>query len=113
MLSTIARGRIRALDTEPVLAMPGVLAVLDHRNAPHVNTDYTGMLGRPDPTCAVFQHDRVPHLGWPVALVVAESSEQARRPPKHSSCTTNKSRTTPSSREIARKPARWTAICPR
>ncbi|GAA2730041.1 xanthine dehydrogenase family protein molybdopterin-binding subunit [Streptomyces nogalater] len=78
VLSTIARGRIRALDTEPVLAMPGVLAVLDHRNAPHVNTDYTGMLGRPDPTCAVFQHDRVPHLGWPVALVVAESSEQAR-----------------------------------
>ncbi|MFF9884450.1 MULTISPECIES: xanthine dehydrogenase family protein molybdopterin-binding subunit [Streptomyces] len=79
VLSTIARGRIRSLDTESVLAMPGVLAVLDHRNAPHLNTDYTGLLGlRPDPTCAVFQHDRVPHLGWPVALVVAETSEQAR-----------------------------------
>ncbi|GHH19120.1 xanthine dehydrogenase family protein molybdopterin-binding subunit [Streptomyces rubradiris] len=78
VLSTIARGRILSLDTEPVLAMPGVLAVLDHRNAPHVNTDYTGLLAKPDPTCAVFQHDRVPHLGWPVALVVAETSEQAR-----------------------------------
>ncbi|MGW3205577.1 xanthine dehydrogenase family protein molybdopterin-binding subunit [Streptomyces sp. NPDC001135] len=79
VLSTVARGRIRALDTDPVLAMPGVLAVLDHRNAPRVNTDYTGLLGtRPDPTCAVFQHDRVPHLGWPVALVVAETSEEAR-----------------------------------
>jgi xanthine dehydrogenase YagR molybdenum-binding subunit len=78
-LSTVARGRIRAIDTAPVLAMPGVLAVLDHRNAPRLDTDYIGLLGtRPDPTCAVFQHDRVPHLGWPVALVVAETSEQAR-----------------------------------
>ncbi|MBX7547919.1 xanthine dehydrogenase family protein molybdopterin-binding subunit [Streptomyces sp. tea 10] len=79
VLSTVARGRIRDLDTESVLAMPGVLAVLEHRNAPRLTTDYTGLMGmRPDPTCAVFQHDRVPHLGWPVALVVAETSEQAR-----------------------------------
>ncbi|MFE3636687.1 xanthine dehydrogenase family protein molybdopterin-binding subunit [Streptomyces sp. NPDC059168] len=79
VLSTVARGRVRALDTEAVLDMPGVVAVLDHRNAPRLNTDYIGMLGTPpDPTCAVFQHDRVPHLGWPVALVVAETSEQAR-----------------------------------
>ncbi|MBL1110761.1 xanthine dehydrogenase family protein molybdopterin-binding subunit, partial [Streptomyces sp. 5-8] len=79
VLSTVARGRIRALDTDPVLAMPGVLAVLDHRNAPRVTTDYTSLMGmRPDLTCAVFQHDRIPHLGWPVALVVAETSEQAR-----------------------------------
>ncbi|WP_435271382.1 xanthine dehydrogenase family protein molybdopterin-binding subunit [Streptomyces sp. 1222.5] len=79
VLSTVARGRISAMDTQAVLALPGVLAVLDHRNAPRVTTDYTGMMGmRPDPTCAVFQHDRVPHLGWPVALVVAETSEQAR-----------------------------------
>ncbi|MEV7499667.1 xanthine dehydrogenase family protein molybdopterin-binding subunit [Streptomyces sp. NPDC093018] len=78
-LSTVARGRISALDTDAVLAMPGVLAVLDHRNALRLNTDFAGLLGmRPDPTCAVFQHDRVPHLGWPVALVVAETSEQAR-----------------------------------
>ncbi|MET8944003.1 xanthine dehydrogenase family protein molybdopterin-binding subunit [Streptomyces sp. NPDC004542] len=78
VLSTIARGRIRAIDTAPVLAMPGVVAVLDHRNAPRLTTDYVGLLGKPDPTCAVFQHDRVPYLGWPVALVVAETPEQAR-----------------------------------
>ncbi|MEU5099175.1 xanthine dehydrogenase family protein molybdopterin-binding subunit [Streptomyces sp. NPDC020996] len=78
-LSTVARGRIRAIDTDAVLAMPGVLAVLHHGNAPRLETDYVGLLGtRPDPTCAVFQHDRVPHLGWPVALVVAETPEQAR-----------------------------------
>ncbi|MFI1767170.1 xanthine dehydrogenase family protein molybdopterin-binding subunit [Streptomyces sp. NPDC020800] len=79
VLSTVARGRVRSVESTPVLAMPGVLAVLDHRNAPRVETDYTGLMGsKPDPTCAVFQHDRVPHLGWPVALVVAETSEQAR-----------------------------------
>ncbi|MFB6769205.1 xanthine dehydrogenase family protein molybdopterin-binding subunit [Streptomyces sp. NPDC056337] len=79
VLSTVSRGRIRAVETEPVLAMPGVLAVLHHGNAPRLETDYVGLLGiPPDPTAAVFQNDRVPHRGWPVALVVAENSEQAR-----------------------------------
>ncbi|MFC7814140.1 MULTISPECIES: xanthine dehydrogenase family protein molybdopterin-binding subunit [unclassified Streptomyces] len=78
-LSTVARGRIRSLDADAVLGMPGVLAVLHHGNAPRVDTDYIGMLGiLPDPTAAVFQDDRVPHAGWPVALVVAETPEQAR-----------------------------------
>lgn len=59
--------------------MPGVLTVLHHGNAPRVDTDYVGLLGiPPDPTAAVFQQDRVHHVGWPVALVVAETSEQAR-----------------------------------
>ncbi|MFE6826377.1 xanthine dehydrogenase family protein molybdopterin-binding subunit [Streptomyces sp. NPDC057690] len=79
VLSTVARGRIRDVEADAVLAMPGVLAVLDHRNATPLKTDYIGLLGTaPDPTCAVFQNDHVPHLGWPVALVVAETSEQAR-----------------------------------
>ncbi|MFD8152361.1 MULTISPECIES: xanthine dehydrogenase family protein molybdopterin-binding subunit [unclassified Streptomyces] len=79
VLSTVARGRVRALDTDAVLAMPGVLTVLTHHNAPRVDTDFVGMMGvPPDPGTALFQHDRVPHLGWPVALVVAETSEQAR-----------------------------------
>lgn len=79
VLSTVARGRVLDIAEEPVLAMPGVLGVIDHRNALPVRTDYAGMLGlRPDPTCAVFQTDRVPHVGWPVALVVAETPEQAR-----------------------------------
>ncbi|MFJ6861614.1 xanthine dehydrogenase family protein molybdopterin-binding subunit [Streptomyces werraensis] len=79
VLSTVARGRIRSVDTGPVLAMPGVLTVLHHGNAPRLKSDYVGMLGvPPDPTAVVFQHDRVPHAGWPVALVVAETPEQAR-----------------------------------
>ncbi|MGW0534798.1 xanthine dehydrogenase family protein molybdopterin-binding subunit [Streptomyces sp. NPDC003032] len=78
VLSTIARGRVTSVDTGPVLAMPGVLTVLHHGNAPRVDADYEGMLGRPDPVVGVFQHDRVHFVGWPVALVVAETSEQAR-----------------------------------
>ncbi|WP_030249992.1 MULTISPECIES: xanthine dehydrogenase family protein molybdopterin-binding subunit [unclassified Streptomyces] len=79
VLSTVARGRVRSIETEAVLAMPGVLTVLHHHNAPRVDTDYVGLLGvPPDPTIALFQHDRVAHRGWPVALVVAETSEQAR-----------------------------------
>ncbi|CAL9357379.1 Aldehyde oxidoreductase molybdenum-binding subunit PaoC [Streptomyces sp. enrichment culture] len=78
VLSTVTRGRIRAVDADPVLGMPGVLAVLHHGNAPRLTTDYVGLLGVPDPTAAVFQHDRIPHAGWPVALVVAETPEQAR-----------------------------------
>ncbi|AKZ54263.1 putative oxidoreductase [Streptomyces ambofaciens ATCC 23877] len=79
VLSTVARGRIRSIDTDAVLGMPGVLTVLHHGNAPRVDTDYIGMLGiPPDPTAAVFQDERVPHAGWPVALVVAETPEEAR-----------------------------------
>ncbi|MEU0946587.1 xanthine dehydrogenase family protein molybdopterin-binding subunit [Streptomyces canus] len=78
VLSTVTRGRIRSIDTADVLAMPGVVAVLHHGNAPRVETGYVGVLGVPDPTAAVFQHDRVPHAGWPVALVVADTSERAR-----------------------------------
>lgn len=79
VLSTVARGRIRSVEDGPVLAMPGVLAALHHGNAPRIDGDFVGLLGvPPDPSAVVFQHDRVPHRGWPVALVVAETPEQAR-----------------------------------
>ncbi|MGW1202193.1 xanthine dehydrogenase family protein molybdopterin-binding subunit [Streptomyces cyaneofuscatus] len=79
VLSTATRARIVTIDTAPVLSMPGVLTVLHHANAPRLHTDYVGMLGTPpDPAAVVFQNDRVPFAGWPVALVVAETPEQAR-----------------------------------
>ncbi|WP_405466760.1 xanthine dehydrogenase family protein molybdopterin-binding subunit [Streptomyces jietaisiensis] len=78
VLSTVARGRIISVEDGPVLAMPGVRAVLHHGNAPRLETHFQGVTGPPDPTTTLFQNDRVAHLGWPVALVVAETSEQAR-----------------------------------
>lgn len=78
VLSTVARGRVRAVVSAPVLAMPGVLAVLHHENAPRLNGGYTNAFGVPDPIAQIFQGDHVPYSGWPVALVVAETPEQAR-----------------------------------
>ena len=78
VVSTIARGRIRSVESAAVEAMPGVLTVLHHGNAPQVDGEYVGLLGKPDPTITLFQNDRVPFAGWPVALVVAETPEQAR-----------------------------------
>ncbi|GGL63049.1 xanthine dehydrogenase [Streptomyces fumigatiscleroticus] len=69
--ATVARGRVTGVDTAAALAQPGVLAVLTHENAPR--------LAEPDDaTLAVLQDAKVPHRGWFVALVVAETPEAAR-----------------------------------
>ncbi|MEW2611331.1 xanthine dehydrogenase family protein molybdopterin-binding subunit [Streptomyces sp. NPDC047880] len=69
--ASVARGRVTGVDTADALAVPGVLTVLSHENAPR--------LAEPDdPTLAVLQNALVPHRGWFVALVVAESLEAAR-----------------------------------
>ncbi|MFI7387731.1 xanthine dehydrogenase family protein molybdopterin-binding subunit [Streptomyces sp. NPDC049813] len=69
--ATVARGTVTAVDDTPALALPGVVGVLSHHNAPR--------LGEPeDATLAVLQDARVPHRGWYVALVVADTLETAR-----------------------------------
>ncbi|WP_155060335.1 xanthine dehydrogenase family protein molybdopterin-binding subunit [Streptomyces blattellae] len=80
VLSTVARGRIRSVRTADVLKMPGVLEVFHHGNALPIDAGFViPLLGTPpDSLVALFQDDRVPCAGWPVALVVAETSEQAR-----------------------------------
>ncbi|MEU5364273.1 xanthine dehydrogenase family protein molybdopterin-binding subunit [Streptomyces sp. NPDC005925] len=69
--ATIARGRVTGVDASAALALDGVLAVLTHENAPRLTAP-------DDPTLGVLQDPRVPHWGWFVALVVAESPEAAR-----------------------------------
>ena len=75
--ATVSRGRIRDLDATAALALPGVLAVLDHTNSRRLNPDATNYFG-PDGSLPLLQDDVVPHAGRPVALVVAETPEQAR-----------------------------------
>ncbi|MFF7736336.1 molybdopterin cofactor-binding domain-containing protein [Streptomyces sp. NPDC007984] len=67
----VARGRVSGVDTAAALAVPGVLDVLTHENAPR-------LADPDDPTLALLQNPRVPHRGWFVALVVAETLEAAR-----------------------------------
>ncbi|MFG2564054.1 xanthine dehydrogenase family protein molybdopterin-binding subunit [Streptomyces sp. NPDC048567] len=69
--ATVPSGRVTAVRTVDALAHPGVHIVLTHDNAPR--------LAEPDdPILAVLQDDRVPHRGWPVALVLADSLASAR-----------------------------------
>jgi xanthine dehydrogenase YagR molybdenum-binding subunit len=77
--STVARGRIASIDSAAAERSPGVLAVLTHRNAPRLA--YRPHKGAPDPMVGerlhVLQDDQVTHQGQPIALVVAETLEQA------------------------------------
>ena len=77
--STVANGRIAAIDSATAERAPGVLAVLTHRNAPRLA--YRPHKALVDAEVGerlhVLQDDRVSHQGQPVALVVAETLEQA------------------------------------
>ncbi|MEU2357286.1 xanthine dehydrogenase family protein molybdopterin-binding subunit [Streptomyces misionensis] len=69
--AAVARGRVTAVDTSAARAEPGVLAVLTPGDAPR--------LAQPeDAILAVLQDPNVPHRGWCVALVVADTLETAR-----------------------------------
>lgn len=76
VLSTIARGRITAIDTHEAEQAAGVVRVFTHQNA--------GRLGEAPPADAPptwawpLQSDRIFFNGQPIALVVAETYEQAR-----------------------------------
>ncbi len=73
-LSPKARGRIVALDLEPVRAFPGVVAVLTAADVPGVNDVSPSIGGDP-----LFADGRVMFHGQVVFAVVAETRDAARR----------------------------------
>jgi xanthine dehydrogenase YagR molybdenum-binding subunit len=77
--STVASGRIASIDSAAAEQAPGVLAVVTHRNAPRLA--YRPHKAGVDPDVGerlhVLQDDRVSHQGQPVALLIAETLEQA------------------------------------
>jgi xanthine dehydrogenase YagR molybdenum-binding subunit len=79
--SSIARGRIASLDARAALAAPGVIGVITHLNRPRLRSfdlfykDMTAPAGSP---FRPLYDDQVHSNGQPVALVVAETFEQAR-----------------------------------
>lgn len=73
VLSTVPSGKITAIDDEAARVADGVLAVITHRNAPRVSA----LEGTALPWLPV-QDDVVHHEGQPVAIVVAETQEQAQ-----------------------------------
>lgn len=74
-------GRIREIESRTVEAMPGVVAVLSHLNAPKLA--YKPHKAFIDPAVGerlhVLQDDQVHFYGQPVALVVADSLDNAER----------------------------------
>lgn len=70
--STIARGKIVEIDTSAALALPGVVAVISHKNAPRL-----APLDNAD--LAVLQSDAVAYYGQFIGVVAAETPEIARQ----------------------------------
>ncbi|WP_417691670.1 xanthine dehydrogenase family protein molybdopterin-binding subunit [Roseibium sp.] len=78
-----APGKIRKIDTQAAEASDGVIAVLTHHNAPKQNPYGTPEdAGRFTQSHAMLESDHVRHVGDPVALVIAETLEQARHAAK-------------------------------
>jgi xanthine dehydrogenase YagR molybdenum-binding subunit len=77
--STIAEGRIASIEAAAAERAAGVIAVLTHVNAPKLAYRPHRALVDPDvgERLHVLQDDRVNHQGQPVALVIAQTLEQA------------------------------------
>ena len=78
--STVPRGRITEMDTAEAEAAPGVVLVMTHHNAPRMKPAPVFMsnpkaVGPSD--LSVLQDDRIHWNGQPVAVVLAETQEQA------------------------------------
>ena len=69
--SDIARGKVTRIDATDAEALPGVVAVLTHRNAPRL-TDTS------DRELAVLQAEEIAFRGQYVAAVIADTLEAAR-----------------------------------
>lgn len=78
--STIAKGRIVSLDVSAAEAAPGVLLVMTYRNAPKLNPPplfLSSAKAAGGDSVPVMQDDRIYWNGQPIALVLAETQEQA------------------------------------
>ncbi|XIA62425.1 xanthine dehydrogenase family protein molybdopterin-binding subunit [Bradyrhizobium sp. TZ2] len=79
--ATVGLGRVTGIDSAPVEQMPGVIAVITHRNAPRL--PYAPHKSYIDPATGerlhVLQDDHVRFYGQPVAIIIANTLDQAER----------------------------------
>jgi len=79
--SSIAKGRIVAIDTAPARGVPGVVEVITHENRPHValrDRYYQDQVGPAGSPLRPLYDAKIHFSGQPVALVVADTFETAR-----------------------------------
>ena len=78
--STIAKGRLADIDTAAAESATGVVAVMTYRNAPRLNPPplmLSNLRAAGLDTLPVMQDDRIHWNGQPIAVVLAETQEQA------------------------------------
>ncbi|UVL83253.1 xanthine dehydrogenase family protein molybdopterin-binding subunit [Pseudomonas sp. B21-028] len=78
---TVARGRVVRIDASRALALPGVVAVIDHTNRPRIasyDEPYQDADAADGSPFRPLYNDQVLYSGQPLALVVAENLELAR-----------------------------------
>lgn len=84
VLGSVAKGTIKSIDTREAERAPGVIRVFTHLNAPKLGPKTATEDSPPratqerDKSFRALQSDRIFFNGQPVALVVAETYEQAR-----------------------------------
>lgn len=78
--SPIANGRIKTIDSSATEKAPGFLAILHHGNAPRLYRPTNDFLSatKPGEIRVVFEDDKVSYAGQYVAVVVAETLQQAQ-----------------------------------
>jgi xanthine dehydrogenase YagR molybdenum-binding subunit len=78
--STVAKGRIKSIDTKTAERAPGVLAVITHLNAPKVPGYQTGKDPSKPPTggqpLRIFYNNEIFYYDQPIALVIADTYER-------------------------------------
>ncbi|NEW88461.1 xanthine dehydrogenase family protein molybdopterin-binding subunit [Rhodopseudomonas sp. WA056] len=80
MFSTVPKGRVATLDTAAAEAAPGVALVMTHRNAPRMKPMPLFMTAEKaggGDNLPIMQDDRIHWNGQPIAVVLAETQEQA------------------------------------
>jgi len=73
--SAVATGRIQSIDTRAAERAPGVLRVFTHKNAPRV----PGASAAGERVLQLLQDDAVRYADQPIAVVVADTLENAQR----------------------------------
>jgi xanthine dehydrogenase YagR molybdenum-binding subunit len=79
VLSTVAKGRIAAMNLQGAQAMPGVLAIITHHNAQRLPQGGKAAVNPPaGRVLSLLQDDQVSYSNQPVAVIVATRLDQAR-----------------------------------
>lgn len=76
--STVARGRLRAVDSRAARRLPGVLDVLAPGAVPRLPAAHTSGKGPIDRVLQLLQDDKIWYADQPIAVVVADTLEHAQ-----------------------------------